>query len=84
MEALINRIDALEAKATAAEAKAAEAEAKFENAAKFENLATKAIDSIYQNTSSSFAPEAKASIVTDYSPSNGSIFSNAKKELGLK
>jgi ATP-dependent protease ClpP protease subunit len=83
MDAILNRISALEAKASEAEARAEKAEAKLENTAKFEDLATKAIDSIYQNTSSSFAPEAKANVVTDYSPKSGSIFSKAKKDLGL-
>jgi ATP-dependent protease ClpP protease subunit len=82
MAAILNRMEALEARATAAEAKAADAEAKLVNTAKFEQVATEAIDAIYQNTSSSFAPEAKGNVEVN-TRTKGSLFSQAKERAGL-
>lgn len=82
MEALLNRINKLEARAESAEKKVEEAEAKLENSSKFEDLATKAIDGIYQNTSSSFKPEAKGGS-NAIDNVGGSLFSKAKAKAGL-
>ena len=81
MDAILNRISDLENKAKDAEARADKAEAKLEKSDKFEDLATKAIDSIYQNTSSTFTPEAK--VVPTSESGEGSLFSQAKKRAGL-
>lgn len=53
---------------------------KFENASKFEALATKAIDQIASNVSSSFKPDARAAAEI---VSGGSIFKRLKEERGL-
>lgn len=82
MTEVLNRISNLENKVKEAEARADEAETKLENSSKFEDLATKAIDSIYQNTSSNFKPEAKGSV--ELNSNKGSVFSQAKKRAGLK
>ena len=56
-------------------------EAKFEALNKFENIATEAIDTLANNTVSTFKPAAKA--VSAPSGVKGSIFSQLKQKRGL-
>jgi ATP-dependent protease ClpP protease subunit len=74
MLALTNRITALEAKQL-------EAEGKFEAASKFEEIATKAIDTIATNTVSNFRPDASS---PEAPHAKGSIFQQLKEKSGLR
>lgn len=72
---------ALEARIEALEAKLGEYENKFEALNKFENIATEAIDTLANNTVSTFKPEAR--VTSTPSASKGSIFSQLKTKRGL-
>lgn len=72
---------ALEARIEALEAKLGEYENKFEALSKFENIATEAIDTLANNTVSTFKPAAKA--VSAPSAPKGSIFAQLKSKRGL-
>ena len=72
---------ALEARIEALEAKLGGYESKFEALNKFENIATEAIDTLANNTVSTFKPAAKA--VSAPSAPKGSIFSQLKAKRGL-
>ena len=72
---------ALEARIEALEAKLGDYENKFEALNKFESVATEAIDTLANNTVSTFKPAAKA--VSAPSVQSGSIFSQLKAKRGL-
>ena len=72
---------ALEARIEALEAKLGGYESKFEALNKFENIATEAIDTLANNTVSTFKPEAR--VTSTPSASTGSIFSQLKTKRGL-
>lgn len=72
---------ALEARIEALEAKLGEYENKFEALNKFENIATEAIDTLANNTVSTFKPEAR--VASTPSTAKGSIFSQLKTKRGL-
>ena len=72
---------ALEARIEALEAKLGGYESKFEALNKFENIATEAIDTLANNTVSTFKPEAR--VTSTPSTSKGSIFSQLKTKRGL-
>ena len=73
---------AFEERMTKLEARAQALDNELEKSKKFEDVATDAIDSIYKNTSSSFSPEAKATI--EASAPKGSLFTQMKHKAGLK
>lgn len=75
------RISVLEKKVTEIEGVYGEVDKKMTNAAKFEELATEAIDMIASNSVSGFAPSAKAKV--EAAPT-GSIFTQMKAKAGLK
>lgn len=85
------KVEEAEAKVKEAEAKATDienkfkaleekVEAKFAHATKFENATAMAIDTIAENTVSHFKPEARSKAALTQT---GSIFSRAKKAVGL-
>ena len=72
---------ALEARIEALEAKLGGYESKFEALNKFENIATEAIDTLANNTVSTFKPAAR--VTSTPSTAKGSIFSQLKTKRGL-